>query len=155
VFMVDFQGSGLSPRPEMDNPCNVPTKQQSALLVPNRPLAAPCTPSYPHPLITTQSDLDELDSVVDFIRHLADVDKVHLLSWSQAAFRAGPYTVQHPEKVAGLFLYAAIYNPNFSSTPPPLPTTPMVLSTKADVMALWNGESRCEGQLEDGIQDLV
>src|SRR2546428_3917500 len=37
VFMLDFQGSGLSPRPKMDDPCNVPTGQLG-LLIPN-PLA--------------------------------------------------------------------------------------------------------------------
>src|SRR6267142_2703511 len=29
VFMLDFQGSGRSPRPKMDDPCNVPTAQQA------------------------------------------------------------------------------------------------------------------------------
>ena len=42
VFMLDFQGSGLSPRPKMDDPCNANPAQQSAL-IPN-PLSATCEP---------------------------------------------------------------------------------------------------------------
>src|SRR5690242_4714661 len=45
VFMLDFQGSGRSPRPRMDDPCNVPIGQQKSLLIPN-PLTATCSPSY-------------------------------------------------------------------------------------------------------------
>src|SRR5207244_5240117 len=55
VFMLDFQGSGLSPRPKMDDPCNVPTAQQQSILIPN-PLAKTCSPSYPFQLINSQSD---------------------------------------------------------------------------------------------------
>ena len=118
VFMLDFQGSGLSPRPKMDDPCNVPKVppafQQSSLLIPN-PLSATCPPSYPFQLINSQSDWAELDTVVDYIRNLRGVDKVAIVSWSQGSFRAGPYAVQHPEKVESLFLYAPIYNPEFRS----------------------------------------
>ncbi|GAP52142.1 alpha/beta hydrolase, partial [Streptomyces azureus] len=47
VFLMDLQGSGRSPRPRMDDPCNAnPTQQQ--VLVPN-PLQAPCPPPPPYP----------------------------------------------------------------------------------------------------------
>jgi len=168
VFMLDFQGSGLSPRPKMDDPCNVPNVppafQQSSILVPN-PLSATCPPSYPFQLINSQSDWAELDTVVDYIKNLRSVDKVAIVSWSQGSFRAGPYAVQHPEKVESLLLYAPIYNPEFRSGtgpdgfgPPvalPQPGRPMTLSTRADLMAVWDAETRCEGQLEPGIQDIV
>jgi len=91
----------------MDDPCNVPTAQQAALLKPN-PLAATCPPSYPFTLNTTASDLDELDTAVEYIRNLRGVDKVHLIGWSQASFRIGPYAVQHADKVASLFFFAPI-----------------------------------------------
>ena len=107
VFMLDFQGSGRSPRPKMDDPCNVP-KAQQRLLIPN-PLQATCSPSYPFTLNTTRSDLDELDAVVNYIRDLRGVEKVHLVGWSQASFRMGPYAVQHPDKVASLFFFAPIF----------------------------------------------
>src|SRR6185436_18730548 len=128
-------------------------------------LTATCKPAYGFQLINSQSDWDELNTVVDFIRDLDGVDKVHLISWSQGSFRIGPYAVQHPDKVASLFLYAPIYNPAFRSgigpgdfSPPvkqPQPGTSMTLTTKADLLTLWNAEKRCEGQLEEGIQDLA
>jgi pimeloyl-ACP methyl ester carboxylesterase len=164
VFMLDFQGAGLSPRPKMDDPCNAPTSDQTRALIPN-PLAATCPPSYPFQLINSQSDWAELDTVVDYIRTHRGVDKVALISWSQGSFRIGPYAVQHPEKVESLLFYAPIYNPAFRSgvgpggfAPPvalPQPGTPMSIRTKGDLLALWNAESRCEGQLEEGVQDIV
>lgn len=108
VFMLDFQGSGRSPRPRMDDPCNVPNAQQS-LLIPN-PLTATCPPSYPFQLINAQSDWDELDTVVDYIRDYRGVEKVALVGWSHAAVRMGPYAVQRPEKVDSLFFLAPIFN---------------------------------------------
>jgi pimeloyl-ACP methyl ester carboxylesterase len=156
VFMLDFQGSGRSPRPKMDDPCNVPTAQQSSLLIPN-PLSATCQPSYPFQLNTIESDWDELDTVVDYIRKLRGVDKVHLISWSQGSWRIGPYAADHPEKVASLFFLAPIFNSGFTSTPPsiPQPGTPMGLTSRAAFFGLWRPELRCEDQREDSIEDRV
>lgn len=172
VFMLDFQGSGRSPHPNrdildtarvgatservMDQPCNVPASDQKQVLIPYQ-LSATCSPHYPFQLINSKSDWDELDTVVDYIRALRGVEKVALVSWSQGSFRVGPYAVQHPEKVESLFLLAAIFNPTFRPDPPaPVPGTPMSLRTRSDLMnKLWNPEIHCEGQVEDGIQDLV
>jgi len=167
VFMLDFQGSGLSSRPKMDDPCNVPAAQQQSILIPN-PLSATCPASYPFQLINSRSDWDELDAVVDYIRALRGVEKVALVSWSQGAFRVGPYAVQHPDKVESLLLYAPIYNPAGRAgvgpdgfDPPvalPQAGTPMTLRTRPaflDGANGWNPEIKCEGQVEDGIQDVV
>ena len=157
VFMLDFQGSGRSPRPKMDDPCNVPLGQQKSLLIPN-PLDASCSPSYAATLNTTGSDLDELDTVVDYIRALRGVEKVHLIGWSQASFRVGPYAVQHADKVASLFFFAPIFNTAFTRTPPPSEPTPMTLTTRADFFTsnpLSTGWSTCDGQREPGIEDVI
>ena len=167
VFMLDFQGSGLSPRPKMDDPCNVPTVQQQSILIPN-PLAATCEPSYAFQLVNSRSDWDELDAVVDYIRALRGVNKVALVSWSAGSLRAGPYAVQHPDKVESLLLYAPIYNPEGQAgvgpdgfDPPvslPRPGTPMTLRTREALLngpSGWNPEIQCDGQVEDGIQDVV
>jgi len=160
VFTLDFQGSGLSPRPKMDDPCNVPTAQQQSILIPN-PLSATCPPAYPYQLINSRSDWDELDAVVDYIRALRGVEKVALVSWSQGSFRVGPYAVQHPDKVESLLLYAPIYNPEGRADPPvslPQPGTPMTLRTRQAFLNGpngWNPEIKCDGQVEDGIQDVV
>ena len=156
VFMVDFQGSGRSPRPRMDDPCNVPRAQQQRLLIPN-PLDATCAPSYANTLNTTSSDLDELDAVVDYIRELRGVEKVHLVAWSQGAFRVGPYAVDHPEKVASLFFFAPIFNTGFVQTPKPSEPTPMTLTTRADQFtpnASTTGWG-CPDQREPGIEDVI
>ena len=159
VFMLDFQGSGRSPRPRMDDPCNVPTAQQG-ILIPN-PLSATCAHSYPFTLNTSGSDLDELDRVVEYIRDLRGVDKVHLIGWSAGAFRVGPYAVQHPDKIASLLFFAPIFNTAFIGPAPISDPTPMTLSRRADVFAGdgrvlgWDVEVKCENQREAGIQDIV
>ncbi|MDQ3629768.1 MAG: hypothetical protein M3417_00525, partial [Actinomycetota bacterium] len=61
AFALDLTGYGRSPRPRMDDACNVGPPAQQALLVPN-PLASTCAPSYPFRLGTTQSELDEIDA---------------------------------------------------------------------------------------------
>lgn len=164
VFMLDLQGSGRSPRPKMDDPCNLPLDQRALVPVSSPPCLSDQAP-YPFTLNTTGSDLDEVDAVVDYIRELRGVEKVHLVSWSQGSFRAGPYAVRHPEKVASLFLFAPIFNTAFRPTLPPavLPRagTPMTLRTRADLFAGngtntgWDPEVKCEGQREAGIEDIV
>src|SRR5688572_7873001 len=159
VFMLDFQGSGRSPRPKMDDPCNVPTAQQG-LLIPN-PLSATCPHSYPFTLNTSGSDLDELDTVVEYIRSLRGVDKVHLIGWSGGAFRAGPYAAQHPDKVASLLFFAPAFNTAFRGPPAISDPTPMTLGRRADVFAGdgrllgWDPEIKCENQREPGIENVV
>jgi pimeloyl-ACP methyl ester carboxylesterase len=153
VFMLDLQGMGRSPRPRMDDPCNVPTAQQG-ILIPN-PLSAPCPHSYPFTLNTSDSDLDEIDAVVEFIRSLRGVDKVHLVGWSAGSFRIGPYAVRHPDKVASLFFFAPLFNAAFRGPPPIADPTPMTLSRRAEVMAGWDSEVKCEGQRAAGIEDVV
>jgi pimeloyl-ACP methyl ester carboxylesterase len=125
VFMVDFQGSGRSPRPKMDDPCNVPQgAAQQGLLIPN-PLTAACPPNYAHLLINAQSDWDELDTVIDYIRHHRGVEKVAIVGWSHASVRMGPYAVQHSEKIDSLFFLAPI----FSNAIPQIPAARQVGDT--------------------------
>jgi pimeloyl-ACP methyl ester carboxylesterase len=153
VFMLDFQGSGRSPRPKMDDPCNVPTAQQG-ILIPN-PLSATCPHSYPATLNTSDSDLDEMDTVIEYIRSLRGVDKVHLVGWSGGAFRAGPYAARYPEKVASLFLFAPAFNTAFRGPPPISDPTPMTLSTRAGAFAGWDVEIKCEDQRVADIEDVI
>jgi pimeloyl-ACP methyl ester carboxylesterase len=159
VFMLDFQGSGRSPRPKMDDPCNVPTAQQG-ILIPN-PLSATCPHSYPFTLNTSGTDLDELDTVVEYIRALRGVERVHPIGWSAGSFRVGPYAARHPDKVASLLFFAAIFNAAYRGPPPIADPTPMTLSTRADAFGGWDGEASaaiangCEDPREPGIQDVV
>src|SRR2546425_4576752 len=162
VFMLDFQGSGLSPHPKMDDPCNVPLAQQS-ILIPN-PLSATCSPSYSFQLINSQSDWSELDTVVDYIINARGAGKVALVSWSQGSFRIGPYAVQHPDKVESLLFFAPIYNPEGRPgagpdgfAPPvalPQPGMLMSLRTRSELMGLWNPEIKCEDRSEEHTSEL-
>jgi pimeloyl-ACP methyl ester carboxylesterase len=169
VFMLDFQGNGRSPRPEMDNPCNANPAQQS-ILIPN-PLPAPCSASYPFQLTNSQSEWDELDTVVDYIRVLRKVDKISFIGWSAASFALGPYVIQHPDKVESVFFTAPIFPPNGRPSKPgtrfdppvDLPANspadqfafPMNLLSKAQLEILWSRELKCEKQREKGMQEIV
>lgn len=113
VFIMDLQGSGRSPRPMMDVPCNANPAQQAPVLVPN-PLPEPCTPPPPYAfqLGNSESEWAEVKTVVDHIRNLPDADKpIHFVGWSAAAFVMGPYALQYPDDVRSLFLLAPMFPP--------------------------------------------
>ncbi|MCF3103005.1 alpha/beta fold hydrolase [Streptomyces roseoverticillatus] len=112
VFIMDLQGSGRSPRPKMDDPCNANPAQRD-LLNPN-PGTGNCSPtaSYPHQLGNSKSEWDELGTVVKFIRGQCNNEQIAFIGWSAASFIMGPYTLQNPGDVASLFLLAPIFPPN-------------------------------------------
>jgi pimeloyl-ACP methyl ester carboxylesterase len=157
TFSMDQSGYGLSPRPTMDDPCNMNPADQE-LLIPN-PLSAPCAPSYPFTLTNSQSDWDEIDTVVDYIRALRGVDKVSLAGWSGGGPRGGGYAARHPAKVDKLILYAPGYGPTQSSYPPavvPAPGFPMNTQTYEELaFGRWAETVACENQIEPGIVDVI
>jgi hypothetical protein len=119
AFAMDLQGYGLSTRPRMDDPCNTQMSQQ-ALLIPF-PLSGPCAPSYPFKM-AIQSDWDDIDAVVEYLRRYRDVEKVDLVSWSRGGPRTGGYAALHPHKVRRMVLYSpAVYDRVGPSDPPPCP----------------------------------
>jgi pimeloyl-ACP methyl ester carboxylesterase len=62
VFAMDMTGYGWSTRPApMDDPCNASREQQAEFDV------DACAPSYPHTLVTSQSEWDDIDAVVDYV----------------------------------------------------------------------------------------
>ncbi|MET9105358.1 alpha/beta hydrolase [Streptomyces zhihengii] len=157
VYIMDLQGSGLSPRPRMDDPCNANPAQRG--LLKTNPGTGHCsaTASYPSQLGNSKSEWDELGTVVTFIRNRCANEQVSFIGWSAAAFVMGPYTLQHPGDVARLFLLAPMFPPNgrwstdpaAAFAPPPgtgLPTKavsdpaaafgfPMNLTSKAGLQA--------------------
>ena len=56
--------------------------------------------------VTTLVAANDVDATIDYIRKLRGVDKVHLLGWSWGTNVTGLFTMQHPEKVNRLVLYA-------------------------------------------------
>ncbi|GHE27942.1 alpha/beta hydrolase [Streptomyces capitiformicae] len=137
VFIMDLQGSGLSPRPKMEDPCNANPAQRG--LLKTNPGTAHCPEgkaNYPHQLGNSKSEWDELGTVVKFIRERCANEKIAFVGWSAASFVMGPYTMQNPGDVAKLFLLAPMFPPNgrwstntsapFAPPPnTPLPTQPV------------------------------
>ena len=56
--------------------------------------------------VTTQVAANDVNAAIDYIGKLRGVDKVHLLGWSWGTNVTGLFTMQHPEKVKRLVLYA-------------------------------------------------
>jgi pimeloyl-ACP methyl ester carboxylesterase len=56
--------------------------------------------------VTTQVAANDVNAAIDYISKLRGVDKVHLLGWSWGTNVTGLFTMQHPEKVKRLVLYA-------------------------------------------------
>ena len=156
VFSMDRTGYGFSPRPKMDDPCNVNPAQQS-ILIPH-PLAAPCAHSYPFRLTDTNSDNDDIGAVVDYIRALRGVERITIAGWSGVGPQAGSYAVKNHEKLDKLVFYAPNYLRTSPTNPPailPQPGFPMNLRTRPMLEADWQSQVACEGQFEPEIRDVV
>jgi pimeloyl-ACP methyl ester carboxylesterase len=155
TFAMDLQGYGLSTRPRMDDPCNTQPSQQ-ALLSPF-PLLHPCAPSYPFKM-AIQSDWDDIDAVVEYLRRYRGVEKVDLISWSRGGPRTGGYAAQHPDKVRRMVLYSpAAYDRVGPSTPPPLPEPGflMQLGTLSNSHKTWDGQVGCPNQFDPNIRSTI
>ena len=90
TFTLDYEGYGRSTR-------------QPTMEIPE---------AYPQANAPTHTEVavDDLARVIEFIRNLRDVDKVYLLGWSLGASRTAPiYTIQNPNRVAKLVLFAPGY----------------------------------------------
>lgn len=156
VFSMDTTGYGRSTRPAMmSDPCNLAAAEQAELIP--ALLSAPCAPTYPHQLTTIQSDWDDINAVVDYIRALRRVDQVSLVAWSLGGPRSAGYAAQHPEKVQKLVLLAPAYNRGAQPAAPklPAPGVPMNTQSHAEFTANWDRQVGCAGQYEPAISDIV
>jgi len=155
VFAMDLTGYGSSPRPMMDDPCNVGANQQS-IVIP-RPLSEPRKPHYPHELVTIRNNWDEIDSVVDYIRRLCRVKRVNILGWSAGCARVGGYAAQHPEKIRRVVLFAGGKPiPGLVIPDRPGPGAPIKLQTRTLLeKERWDPDVRSPGQVEPGMRDIV
>ncbi len=150
VFTMSHTGYGPSPRPLMDDPCNVDAEFQP-LLVPHV-LKEPTPPRYPWKLVSSRTEWDELETVVSHIRKLRGVDRISLIGWSTGAPRAGGFAALHPEQVDKLVLFGpAPWFPN--EAPPaqmPEPGAPTLLQTREFLLdRRWRDHVHCDDQIED------
>ncbi|WP_030202488.1 alpha/beta fold hydrolase [Streptomyces sp. NRRL S-87] len=173
VFLMDLQGMGRSPRPEMHTPCNANPAHHARALTPNLPLTADCPVGYPHQLGNSQTDWDEVHTVVTFIKNRHGVDAVDMIGNSAAAMALGPYSIQYPDNVRSLMLQGPVFKPDGPDSaagtdfgaPSPLPLStpaaqwgfPMGLGTKAGLEAAWQNEvdATCPDQKDPYAVDLV
>lgn len=150
VFAMSHTGYGPSPRPLMDDPCNVDRQFQPELIPHVLEDFAP--PRYPHKLVSSRSEWDELETVIAYVRALRKIDKVSLVGWSTGAPRAGGFAALHPAEVDKLVLFGpAPYFPREEPPPQmPEPGAPTILQTKEFLLhRRWQDHVKCEGQLED------
>ncbi len=157
VFAMDMTGYGRSTRPyPMNDPCNLAEAQQRDLMP--DVLTGTCEPSYGFATTTIESDWHDLDAVVDYVRALRGVDRVHLIAWSLGGPRAGGYAARHPEKVASAVLLSPAYGRNRPSTPPeqvPGAGPAMTKQSRADFDALWDRQLGCPDQYEPEVRESV
>lgn len=92
--------------------------------------------------VTTQVAANDVNAVVDYIRKLRGVDKLHVLGWSWGTNVSGLFTMQHPDKVKRLVLYA-----------PPVWTEPRGQAPTAEFRAVTPDNSR--GLFEPAASDAV
>jgi pimeloyl-ACP methyl ester carboxylesterase len=154
VYTMDLTGYGASPKPMMDDPCNVDPRQQD--IIKDRPLKAACAPNYPYQMNTIRDDWAEIDTVVDHLRKVNGVKRINIIGWSAGGPRVGGYIAQHPEKIERAMLYAP--SPPIEGVVPDKPAAgaPMSLQTREDFeKKRWDPDVRCQGQVEPGVRDAV
>jgi pimeloyl-ACP methyl ester carboxylesterase len=153
VFSMDMTGYGRSSRPSaMNDVCNLSAEQQTALG------RTPCRASHASQLTTIASDWDDLDAVVDYLRALRGVPRVHLVGWSLGGPRAGGYASRNPAKVGKLVLLAPAYNRASGQAPPqPAPAAGVAFNAQshADFTANWNRQVGCSDQYEPAAAAAV
>lgn len=150
VFTMSHTGYGPSPRPLMDEPCNVDAQFQP-LLVPHV-LKEPSPPKYPWKLVSSRTEWDELETAVRYIRKLRGVKRVSLVGWSTGAPRAGGFAALHPDQVDKLVFYgpAALFPNDKPPAQVPERGAPTLLQTREFLLHnRWQDHVHCEGQLED------
>jgi pimeloyl-ACP methyl ester carboxylesterase len=154
VFAMDLTGYGRSSRPFMDDPANLSAKSQQTLI----PLTLKAETPAPHPyrLATIDSEVAEIDRMVDHIRALRGVTKVSLLGWTGGGTRAGVYASRYPEKVDRLIIVSSSgYKKDGSSDAPSLPEpgNPVRFETRHHWESRWPIAK--PDQVEQGISDIV
>ncbi len=157
VFAMDLTGYGRSTRPApMNDPCNLTAAQQAEFIPALIPAA--CQPSYPKQLTTIESDWNDIDHVVDYLRSFRHVEKVALIGWSQGGPRAGGYASQHPDKVRKLVLLAPAYGRGSSSAPPAqVPANGAAFNTqsKKEFFENWDRQVGCPNQYDPAAANAI
>ena len=135
----------------MNDRCNLSEEQQL------QEFGAACPPSYAFAATTIPSDWNDIDAVVNYLRELRGVDKVHLVAWSQGGPRAAGYAALHPEKVANVVLLAPAYNRQAAATAAQagIPGVAITKQSRVDFIANWDRQVGCENQYEPAVAEAI
>jgi pimeloyl-ACP methyl ester carboxylesterase len=140
TFALELTGYGFSPRPwPMDDFCNLDAANQS------------------YRLTSADSDWDDINAAVEYIKMIRGVDKVSLIGWSQGGPRAGGYAVKYPEKVDKLILLAPLGTIPKPAGDPPYSGPAFTITTYDSPWGLnnrWGAEEACPGQRDQAIYDM-
>lgn len=157
TFAMDTTGYGRSTRPHpMNDICNLSAAQQQDFVPAVIP--APCEPSYPYAATTIESDWRDIDAVVDHLRQLRGVQRVHLLAWSLGGPRAAGYAARHPDKVERLVLLAPAYSGDRDTARPdtvPAPGAAFTKQSHRDFVSNWERQVGCSNQYTQSVSDAV
>jgi len=152
TFAMDMTGYGRSYRPPMMNDrCNLSAEQQEQLF------GNACPPSYAWALTSMDSDWDDIDAVVDYIRELRGVDKVHLVGWSQGGPRSGGYAARHPDKVLNIVQLAPAYRGDVPAELGQLDLSGAAITKQSrdDFFANWDRQVGCDNQYDMAVGESI
>ncbi|MEX2130812.1 MAG: alpha/beta hydrolase family protein [Pseudohongiellaceae bacterium] len=157
TFSMDTTGYGRSTRPHvMNDICNLAESAQQDFIP--ALLSEPCAPSYPFAATTIESDWHDINAVVDYLRQIRNVERVHLVAWSLGGPRAAGYAALYPEKVERVVLLAPAYSRNRSANPPdtiPAPGAAFSKQSHTDFVNNWNRQIGCSDQFSQAVSDAV
>jgi len=155
AYALDMTGYGRSARPMMDDPLNLPLAQRKEIGLDSQ---APAP--YPFELVSSRSEWDEIDRVVEFIRARHGGGPINLLGWSGGGKRTGSYASLYPEKVARLVIFASSNYASDGPDAPPaqLPRPGFAMTIQSRLVAeekRWNPYLRCPGQIAPEMKDVI
>ncbi len=160
VFAMDMTGYGRSSRPMMDDPCNLAANFQK-LVVP-KTLKEPCEPTYKFDLVNSDSETDDINAVVDYIRKLRGVEKINVIGWSGGGIRLGTYVSRHPEKIEKFVILASSNysrkNPDDRPADLPKAGAPTTIQTReVGIDKRWLGtvKAECTDAVEPGMPEYI
>lgn len=148
AYTIDFIGYGGSTRPAvMSDPCSLARSQQ--------PDPAAC-PNPPKPSATSlESDIDDLNFVVDTLRSRNKGQPIALVGWSLGGPRAGGFAARHPGKVSRLVLLAPAYPRNGSVGRPAFEPRAWSSQTREEFLGGWGGQLGCADQRDPQAAEAV
>jgi pimeloyl-ACP methyl ester carboxylesterase len=131
--------------------CNLSAQQYQQVF------GASCEPVHNSAITTMASDWDDIDAVVNYLLRRTNVERVHLVGWSQGGPRTGGYAARHPDKVATLVQLAPAYFRESPATPSAalLAGPVMTKQSRSDFMDGWNRQVGCENQYDPAVASVI